>query len=89
MGVADLVILIKWFLVGAAVLFVLGGLLMIYLKNFEYASKAIAKQEEKREKEEANSKTQETDPEEQDAKSEEQDAKSEKQQAKQEEKSEM
>lgn len=44
MGVADLVILIKWFLVGAAILFVLGGILMIYLKNFEYAAKAAEKQ---------------------------------------------
>lgn len=49
MGVADLVILIKWFLVGAAILFVLGGILMIYLKNFEYAAKAAEKQAKKSE----------------------------------------
>ncbi len=50
MEIMDLMVIIKWFFVWAGVTFVLGGVLMLYLKNAEYAAKAAEKkaQEEKR-----------------------------------------
>lgn len=44
MEIMDLMVIIKWFFVWAAVTFVLGGVLMLYLKNAEYAAKAAEKQ---------------------------------------------
>ncbi len=44
MEIMDLMVIIKWFFVWAAVTFVLGGILMLYLKNAEYAAKAAEKQ---------------------------------------------
>lgn len=43
MEIMDLMVIIKWFFVWAAVTFVLGGVLMLYLKNAEYAAKAAEK----------------------------------------------
>ncbi len=44
MEIMDLMVIIKWFFVWAAVTFVLGGILMLYLKNAEYAAKALDEQ---------------------------------------------
>ena len=43
MEIMDLMVIIKWFFVWAAVTFMLGGVLMLYLKNAEYAAKAAEK----------------------------------------------
>ena len=50
MEIMDLMVIIKWFFVWAAVTFVLGGALMLYLKNAEYAAKAAEKQEREKER---------------------------------------